>query len=162
MSKKKLAGIMVGCIVAIIVLVVIFTRSSTPTPLTASERNYALAMADHGSRVVAAMSEASNLMENAQIGNDEWIQDLATQLARIRLLYDEALEMEPPSSMVDIHYKYIQAMSHIDTCTDFITEGIDTLNVNLLDQAKSESDMAMEYMGQAADMLSDFLAAHSH
>lgn len=163
-TKKKLAG---GIAVAIIAVIIIIAAVAICTPtelpsLTASEQNYATTMADHSSRVGEAMTKISNLMGNPQIGDNEWTLDVATQLTIIRQGYDEALEIEAPSSMADIHYKYTQAMWHYDRSTDLIAEGIDTLNADLIDQATSEIEVGTEYINEAGELLSDFIAAHSH
>ena len=163
-TKKKLAGGIAVLIIAVIIIiaaVAICTPTELPS-LTASEQSYATILVDHSSRVGEAMDNLSDLMGNAQIGDDEWTLDVATQLTIIRQGYDEALEIEPPSSMADIHYNYMQAMWHYDRSTDLIAEGIDTLNADLIDQATSEIEVGNEYINEATKLLSDFAAAHSH
>jgi len=162
-TKKNLAGGIAVLIIAVIIIiaaVAICSPAETPS-LTASEQNYATTMAGHSSRVSEAMSKISDLMGEPQIGYDEWTLDVAIQLTIIRLLYDEALEIEPPSSMADIHYNYMQAMWHYDNSVELIAEGIDTLDDDLISQATSEIEMATEYIKEATRLLSDFTAAHS-
>jgi len=162
-TKKQLRVGIVGCIIgviAIIAAVVICTTGETPS-LTASELNYAATMADHSSMVIETLGNLSDLLDNPQFLDDEWILDVAIELALIKTLYDEAMKMEPPSSMADIHYKYIQAMSHLNNFVDLEAEGIGTLDVDLLDQATSELELAGEYINEATEMTEDFLAAHS-
>jgi len=162
-TKSQLAGGIVGSIVAIIIIIAAISTcipSETPS-LTASEQNYAATMSDHGSRVSEALGNLSDLMGNPQIGYDEWTLDVAIELTIIQLLYDEALEMEPPSSMADIHYKYIQAMSHLNSFVDLMTEGIDTLDADLIDQATSELEVATKYLNEVTELTEDFIAARS-
>jgi hypothetical protein len=162
-TKKQLAGGIAALIIVVIIIIAaiaICTPSETPS-LTASEQNYAATMADHSSRFVEAMGELSDLMGEPQIGNDEWIIDVAIQLTAIRLLYDEALDIEPPSSMAHIHYKYQQAMYHFDRSVDLIAEGTDTLNTNLLDQAISELELGNDYIEETTRLTYDFIAARS-
>ena len=163
-TKSQLAGIIVGSIVAITIIiaaVVICTPPKLPA-LTASEQNYAATMADHTARVVEALDNITDLVRNPQIFDDDWIWDLAIELTVIELLYDEALEMEPPSSMAAIHYKYTQAMSHLDNYVDLVTEGIGALDADLLEQATSELEVATEYIVETTELMEDFLAAHSY
>jgi len=162
-TKSQLAGIIVGSIVAIIIIIsAISICAPTESPsLTASEQNYAATMADHSSRFVEAMGKLSDLMGEPQIGNDEWIIDVAIQLTAIRLLYDEALDIEPPSSMAHIHYKYLQAMDHFDRSVDLIAEGTDTLNTDLLGQAISELELGNDYIEETTRLTYDFIAARS-
>jgi len=158
-----LAGIIVGSIVAIIIIISaisICIPSETPS-FTASEQNYATTIADHISQVSEAMSNLSVLMLNPQIGYDEWTIDVATEVTVIRLLYEEAQEIAPPSSMAHIHNNYMQAMWHYNRSMDFIVEGIDTLNADLINQATSEIETGTEYIDEAAEQIGDFVAARS-
>ena len=162
-TKSKVAGAIVGSIVAIIIIitaVAICTPNETPS-LTTSEQDYATTMAEHSSSVGEAMSNLSDLMGNPQIGYDEWTIDVATEVTVIRLLYEEVQEIEPPSSMADIHYNYVQAMWHYNRSMDLLVEGIDTLNPDLMDQAISEIEMGTEYLNEAIELTEDFIAAHS-
>ncbi len=162
-TKSQLAGIIVGSIVAIIIIIAAIDTcipSGTPS-LTVSEQNYAATMEDHASRVSEALGNLADLMGNPQFLDDAWLLDFAIELTVIELLYDEALEMEPPSSMADIHYKYIQAMSHLNNYVDLMTEGIGTLDADLIDQATSELELAGEYLDESMELTNDFIAAHS-
>jgi len=162
-TKSQLAGIIVGSIVAITIIIAAVAICSPPElpALTASEQNYAATIADHGERVGEAMSNLSVLMGNPQIGYDEWTIDVATEVTIIRLLYEEAQEIEPPSSMAHIHNNYMQAMWHYDRAMDFLVEGIDALDADLIDQATSEIEVATEYINEVAEQTADFVAAHS-
>ena len=162
-TKKQLAGGIVVIIIAVIIIIaaVAICTPTEPPSLTASEQNYATTIVDHNSKVGEAMSSLSYLMENPQIGYDEWTIDVATEVTIIRLLYEEAQEIEPPSSMADIHYNYMQAMWHYDRSMDFLVEGIDTLNADLMSQATSEIEMGTAYLNEATKLTNDFMAAHS-
>jgi len=161
--KSQLVGIIVGSIAAIIIIIAAVAICSPPElpSLTASERNYVAAMEDHISQLDEAMSNLNVLMTNPLIGYDEWTIDVATEVTVIRLLYVEAQEIEPPSSMAHIHDNYMQAMWHFNRATDFLVEGIDTLNADLLNQAASELLTGAEYMDEAAEQTEDFFTAHS-
>ena len=162
-TKKQLAGGIAVLIIAVIIIIaaVAICTPIEPPSLTASEQNYAATMEDHALRVVEALDELSALMANPQIGYDEWTIDVAIQITIIRLLYDEALEIEPPGSMADIHYNYMQAMWHFDRSMDLIVEGIDPLNADLIYQATSEMEAGGEYINEVTEMLYDFIAARS-
>lgn len=161
--KSQLVGIIVGSIAAIIIIITAVAICSPPElpSLTASERNYVAAMEDHSSQLGEAMSNLDVLMTNPLIGYDEWTIDVATEVTVMRLLSEEAQEIEPPSSMAHIHDNYMQAMWHYDRAMDFLVEGIDTLNADLINQAASELLTGAEYMDEAAEQTEDFFAAHS-
>jgi len=162
-TKKQLAGgiaILITVVIIIIAAVAICAPTESPS-LTASEQNYAATMAEHSSKVGEALGNLGDLMANPQFLDDEWILDVAIEITIIRLLYEEAQEIEPPNSMADIHYNYMQAMWHYNRSMDLIVEGIDTLNADLLSQATSEIETATEYIGEATELTNDFMAAHS-
>jgi len=162
-TKKQLTVGIVGCIIGVIAIIaaVAICTPIEPLSITASEQNYAATMEDHALRVAEALDELSALMANPQIGYDEWTIDVAIQITIIRLLYDEAQEIEPPNSMAAIHYNYMQAMWHYDRSMDLIVEGTDTLNANLISQATSELELGGDYIEEAIRLLSDFIAARS-
>jgi hypothetical protein len=162
-TKSQLAGIIVGSIVAITIIIAAVAICSPPElpALTASEQNYATTIADHSSQLGEAMSNLSVLMANPQIGYDEWTIDVAIEVTVIRLLYEEAQEIEPPSTMTHIHENYMQAMWHYNRAMDFLVEGIDTLDADLINQATSEIETGTEYIDEATEQTVDFVAAHS-
>ena len=162
-TKKQLAGgiaILITVVIIIIAAVAICTPNETPS-LTASEQNYAATMAEHSSSVGEAMSNLGDLLMNPQIGYDEWTIAVGTEVAIVWLLYDEAQEIEPPNSMVDIHYSYMQAMWHYNEAMYLMVEGIDTLDADLLNQATLEIEMGTAYIYEATELTNDFMAAHS-
>ena len=121
-----------------LILVILMTSLHAPTAvhaqgLTPAEKVYATTIGDHAATVCEALTEIGKLMENPLIGNDEWTLDMAVQLAAIRVLYDEAMEMDAPSSMANIHLKYVQAMKHFEAATHLIADGIDELAPGLMD-----------------------------
>ena len=63
--------------------------------------------------------------------------------------------------MAHSHNNYMQAMWHYNRATDFIVEGIDTLNADLINQATSEIETGAEYVDEAAEQIEDFVAARS-
>jgi hypothetical protein len=149
-------------IIAGLVLAALLTACIAPTAyaqeITPEEQAYATIMADHSGRVTEALRQLSNLMSNPQIGDDEWTIDVAVQIVTIQMLYDEAMEIDPPSSMANIHYKYVQAMNHLDTATDLIVQGIDALDVTLIDQANSEMVSATQLMNEVTELVEARLA----
>ena len=132
----------------------------TPQP-TSSEQAYATTIVDHSTKCGKAFNKLSELMANPQIGDDEWTLAVAVQLAMIRALYEEAMEIEPPSSMANIHYKYVQAMKHYETATHLIAQGFDELDPDLLEQAVAEIETGAQLINEATKLTREFVEAHS-
>jgi len=162
MSRKKVGIILVSTlIIFIIALVVICSPEPTELPsITNEEQNYISAFQDNGATVGNAFEELSILMSNPQIGVDEWTLKVATQLTIIRLAHDEAIQMNPPASMVHIHSKYIQAMSEFNDATYLITSGIDNLDSTLLEEATNKMDEGTQYINEVTTLMEAFMASH--
>lgn len=131
------------------------TSSSQPT-ITAAEQAYASAVAEQAATLTEALSELGDLLQNYQFGDDEWTTDVALQLATIRIVYDEAMAMSPPSSMTEIHYKYTQGLKHYNTMTELLAQGIDELDAGLIEQATTEGYIANDYIAEATNLINDF------
>jgi hypothetical protein len=138
--------------------------ASTPTSsstITAAERAYGLAVGDQVTRLGGALSELGDLSTNYQFGDDEWTIDVATQLAKIRLIHDEGMALTPPDSMADIHYRYTQGLEHFYTMTELFARGVDELDASLIEQAGTEMDIAAEYILEATDLMNAFVESKS-
>jgi hypothetical protein len=129
--------------------------------ITSDEQAYAITIANHADILSETFTELAGLMANPQLGDDEWTLNVATQLAIIRLLYDEAIEVTPPSSMANIHQKYVQAMSHYEAATHLIAQGIDELDPSLIDQATEELLRGGQLINEATQLIDEFTRAHS-
>lgn len=132
------------------------TSPTSSSTITAAERAYASAVADQATTMSNALSELGGLLKNYQLGDNEWTTNVATQLVKIRMVHDEAMAMTPPSSMTEIHYQYTQGLEHFYTMTDLLAEGIDELDVDLIDQATTEMYIGKDYITEATNLMNDF------
>jgi flagellar basal body-associated protein FliL len=169
-KKKKTNVWLIGCLglivlAAIIGGIILVTGTSSPetspstlppTTITAAEQAYALAVVDQSTTMSTALTELVDLLQDYRLGDDEWTINVATQLATIRIVYDEAMALEPPNSMVDIHYKYVQGLKHYHTMTDLLARGIDELDVSLIEQAATEMNTGTDYITEATNLVNDF------
>jgi len=151
-ASLVLAALLVACITPIVA----YAQELTP-----SEKAYATTIIDHASKVSETMYSLSDLMENAKFGDDEWTLNMAVQLATIQALYDEAMDVAPPDSMANIHYKYVQAMKHYETSTHLIAKGVDELDVNLINQATAEILTGAQFMDEATKLIDEFVKGHT-
>ena len=140
------------------------TTSPTTTPTTGPslthEQTYAAAIADHAYRVSDTITQLSELMINPQLGNDTWASQVKAELATIQSLYDEVTQMSTPVSMVGIHSTYSTAMSLYQYASQSIAQGIDTLDVNLINQAIAEINAGTQLLNEAIALLNEFIEAH--
>ncbi|MFC1983720.1 hypothetical protein ACFLVO_01720 [Chloroflexota bacterium] len=166
-KTKKQVGI--GCAVIVIIAVIgilisslipgekIEDSSSAAIQLTSAEQAYATTIGNHAHRVADTMDNLTKLFSDFQIGDDTWTIQVAAQLVTIQMLYDEVLEIDPPSSMAHIHNKYVQAMKHYETATNLIPQGIDRLDTDLINQATAEILTGGQLVDEATSLLEIFL-----
>lgn len=129
--------------------------------ITPSEQAYVTTIADQTTTVGKAFTELGELSQNSQMGNDQWTLKVAAQLATIRIVYDKTMEVDPPSSMAEIHLKYIQAMKHFNDATYLIAQGVDELDPSLLDTATQEILTGNQLIEEATQLMLQFTKAHS-
>jgi hypothetical protein len=129
---------------------------TSPAPITAAEQAYASAVAEQATTLAGVLTKLGDLLQNYQLGDDEWAINVATQLAVIRLVYDEAMAMSPPSSMAEIHSKYTQGLTHYNTMTELLAQGIDALDTDLVEQAATEMNIGTVYITEATNLMNDF------
>jgi hypothetical protein len=121
--------------------------------LTSAEREYLLTISDNGVRMGNALTELGTLLQDTNIGNTQWSTNVAAQIVIIRGLYDEVISISPPSSMNQIHSKYLQAMHHFDSMTDFLVDGIDNMDEDALNQATTEMELGHSLVLEVTDMM---------
>ena len=162
-------------IIALIVLMVIVAGvglylganesapATTPT-MTPEEQTYRITIENRAAICGQAINALSELMTNLQIGDAQWTFNVAVQLALIQAVYDEAIAIDPPSSMAHIHDKYVQAVEHYETATQLIKQGIDEVNVNLIEQATVElfTGTGTQLLTESIELLNEFILAHSN
>lgn len=135
--------------------------TTTLHPLTSAEQTYATTVANQAYLISEAFSSLGSLMAYPLYGDNTWGIQVATELVIIQLVYDEVTAMNPPNSMLNIHNKYVQAMSHYNNMTVLLVQGIDSLNLNLISQATSEMNMGTQIFDEATQLANEFLDAHS-
>jgi len=133
---------------------------TSPT-ITSDEQAYAHTVGNQCMALSQACIECGELLENPLMGDTEWTIDMATQLTIIQQLYSEAMELEPPNSMLTIHYKYVQSMSHFNKATSLLATGIDTLDPTLMEQAITELELGNQFMIEAGQLVNDFVASRT-
>jgi len=170
-SGKKIGK---GCLVVAAILVVLAIiigiiaivaapeeqPSQIQLPLTSAERAYATTIVSQATTVSNAFTELGKLLQNPQIGNEDWTLKMATQLAIIRTAYNKAMEIEPPDSMTHIHYKYVQAMKHYNTATELVAQGIDEMNPDLVNKATTEIQTGTQLINEVTELILEFKETH--
>lgn len=175
MIKKLL--IVLGSLITIFILIGIIAivtgrpaeepAQITPTPttpeqqaITPAEQAYATTIGNQATTVGNAFTELTELCQNPQFGNDEWTLLVAVQLTTIRMAYDEAMELDPPSSMAEIHLKYTQGMKAYNDMAYLFARGVDELDPNLIEEATRKMEIGTQLINEAAELTREFTEAH--
>lgn len=138
-----------------------FTVEGEVAPaLTTAEQAYANAVADQAMSVGKALTQFGELLQNPQYGDDAWTLQVATQLVIIQTVYDQAMELDPPSSMAEIHLKYTQGMKAYNDMTYLFARGVDELDLNLIDQAVTKMETGIRLINEATELMREFTEAH--
>ena len=124
--------------------------------ITPSEQAYVTTVADQAALVGQAFTELGELFQNPQFGNDQWTIKVATQLTILRMVYDEAMDLDPPSSMAENHLKYTQAMKYFNDATYLIVQGVDELDPSLLDAATEKILTGNRLLNEATQLMLEF------
>ena len=138
------------------------TMPTEPTKpsLTSAEQAYMTYIEGHANAMSYALGELGRLLQDSQIFDDEWIIEAATYMALIQFGYEEAQAADCPSSMLHIHSKYVQGLSHFNTAMDLLAEGIDYLDMDSLERAITEMDIGTGLIEEATQLTTEFILAH--
>ena len=134
--------------------------TTTPT-LTTEEQVYLETMIGLNELSADVSYEIGILLENPQIFDDDWRFEVALQLSMVRILYEEAEAIEPPSSLSPYHTKYVQSLYRYDKSCDLLVQGIDELDLDILEEAIEEIDIALQLMEEAMLLLDEFVESHT-
>lgn len=178
MSKLKKAAIAMFALTGLILVIVIIAvasggdETSTPTvvpdnilpsediqeepSLTSAEQAYLDTTGGRATEVGEAFANLSSLLDDPRYGTDEWTLQVAVQLTTIRLAYDEAMELKPPSSMAEIHSQYSQGMDAYNDMTYLFSRAIDELDSDLLDQAMVRMESGAQFIKEATRLIEEF------
>ena len=70
------------------------------------------------------------------------------------------MELDPPSSMAEIHLKHTQAMKHLNDATYLIAQGIGELDPSLLDAATQKILTATQLIKEGTQLMLEFKETH--
>ncbi len=104
-----------------------------------------------------ALLNVSRLTGNPTF-TDEWLLELALNLAIIQLAHAELQEMAVPADMRDIHDQVLLATSDLASAADFMASGIDNFDVDDLETAAYLMGTGNDKLELATSMLNAYMA----
>jgi hypothetical protein len=119
---------------------------------SAKEQRYLTETLKITDRVGGAFERLSDLTGNftpSDLADDQWILDVATQLAIMKVSYEDIQKLTPPPSMEYLHSLLVQGLALYAQAADDLATGIDTLDPALIEQAAAEMNQGSGYIQQA-------------
>ena len=127
-----------------------------PAGLTAEESAYAAAMGAILTGMGESLERAADLFEHPRYEDQEWVIALATELVIWQASYTEAVALQPPPSMVDIHALLVEALRLFSEAADDMATGIGTFDAARLNQALDKIAQGQILIDQARGLLDEF------
>jgi hypothetical protein len=119
--------------------------------VTAAECQYLSEVGEQLNDVGNALSTMGELTGRADLFSDEWIVDMALQFVLIRFTREDALALDPPDGLNDVHTIWLSTLDTLVDATDLMGEGIDEFDADKID---ASSELILEATAQLVEMTS--------
>lgn len=133
---------------------------ATPTEglpaLSAEECSYLATAEGYFGTLNDALSELSELLLEPDLLSDEWVFDVAAQLAIMRVTADDVVALMPPPALTDVHELYDSAANDLHQATILIAQSIDNLDVDMMLEANELMASGGTEIGEATSELVAF------
>lgn len=127
--------------------------TSQATGFSADEQAYLSEVGPLLTNMGSSFGRVSTLLQSPQIGDADWSIQLATELALWKATYQKVNSITPPPAFAEMHATVVEALRLDDAAATDMANALDTLDPNLLLQAKSEMDQSNALIQQANDQL---------
>lgn len=117
--------------------------------LTASEQTYIDAVLGITGTMSDSFDQFASLMETPQFGDESWSVDVALQFVTWQISYEEASALTPPPLFADVHGLFVEALRLYAEAGSDAATGIDTFDVDLINQAVGKMEQANDLLAQA-------------
>lgn len=104
---------------------------------------------------VASMERIARLVQNPQLRNDAWADDVAREIALIRHLEDEARDVTPPEEFSEAHQHWVTGMDEYRKAIDSTASALDNVSPNQLADAISSLNSATQSYISMAESLDE-------
>jgi hypothetical protein len=127
--------------------------------LTPDELAYADRFISQTETLSSSLELGSELMLAPRIGQDDWTLQLAGVVVTWRTIQDEAQVTTPPPAFAEVHASYLLSLDYLNLASDDVLLGIDTLDVNRLDQANTNMTLAALQAEETARLINEVLGS---
>ena len=117
-----------------------------------SEDEYRIEIAAIAVELIAIVNGLDQMLVNPEIEDSDWTTTITLAMEDITTLCNEACQIVPPDSMVDVHIINLEAIDGLDNAMGMLSEGIDEQDTDLVNQAATEMWLAAEILAQVTDV----------
>jgi hypothetical protein len=113
-----------------------------------SEDEYQIEISAIAVELIATVNGLNQLLASPEMDDTDWVTTTNLAMEDITTLCDEACQIVPPDSMMDIHTINLQAIDGLDDAMGMLAEGIDEKDIDLVNQAATEMWLATEILAE--------------
>ena len=117
-----------------------------------SEDEYRIEIAAIAVELIAIVNGLDQMLVNPEIDDPDWTTTITLAMEDITTLCNEACQIVPPDSMVDVHIINLEAIDGLDNAMGMLSEGIDEQDTDLVNQAATEMWLAVEILARVTDV----------
>ena len=117
-----------------------------------SEDEYRIEIAAIAVELIAIVNGLDQMLVNPEIEDSDWTTTITLAMEDITTLCNEACQIVPPDSMVDVHIINLEAIDGLDNAMGMLSEGIDEQDTDLVNQAATEMWLAVEILARVTDV----------
>jgi hypothetical protein len=157
MGKKKLAGIIVACTIAIILTIVLVISPSLQTPKPEEEEDYAVYVWHQHQEALEIYSKLNDLAKDPQPDSITWTHETTNCIEQLEHIKAELTTTHPPRYLTDtlladtIYETSLDCIGHLTKSAYLL---LDAAHAEYMADELSESPaMRMEYQLKALDYL---------
>ncbi len=117
-----------------------------------SEYEYRIEIAAIAVELIAIVNGLDQVLVNPEIEDSEWITTITLAMEDVTTLCDEACQIVPPDSMVNVHIINLETIESLDNAMGMLAEGIDEKDIDLVNQATTEMWLAAEILAEVIEV----------
>lgn len=130
------------------------TPTPTPTPASVSRDEYLETVYYLSESMSVSMDIVGDLLQDPQLGSEQWRNRMATEMLIWRANYDDARKLVPPSDLATFHDVFVRALERYASAS----QDIDRLiagDLSVADQAIAKMEEGQRLLGEATNLLTN-------
>jgi len=126
---------------------------SAETDYSFEETAYVRAITEQSRQWGNTLTKLGEYLQAPQYADQNWVINVATQLATMRTLAEEARNLDPPPKFKEVHSQYLLACESYEKCSHLLANGIDNFDVDKINQAAEQMFKGNEHIQNATRLM---------